>query len=137
MNIQTIKRLNKNIKYAHSNKASIRISNMDHDSLQIIAYSNAAIANNMALPSQLGRVMILTESISIEILISYNSYKSRRVVRNVISAGIIAFCRSFFILFLAANSWSLSLSIQFPFAYCNFPKAFFDIIFKESRENEK
>ena len=47
------KRLNKTIKYANDNMASIRIPKLDFDSLRIVAYSDAAFANNADLSSQL------------------------------------------------------------------------------------
>ena len=61
------KRLKKAIKYAHYNKASTRIPKGDFGSLRIVAYIDAAFANNADLSSQLGCIILLTDASNKEI----------------------------------------------------------------------
>ena len=88
---KNFKRLNTAIKYAHDTKTSIRIPKLDSDSLRVVSYSDAAFANNADSSSQLGYIIILIDATNMAVLVSYKSYKSRRIARSVLSAEVIAF----------------------------------------------
>ena len=91
-NLQTLKKV---IKYVHDHKVSIHIPKLDCHSLRITAYSDAAFANNAELSSHLGRKVLLTDDNHNSIPVSYKSYRSRRVVRSVLSAEVFAFADLF------------------------------------------
>ena len=71
--------LNKAMKHAHNARSSVCIPNLGLDTLSVIAYGDALLANNMDLYSRLGRVELLTAMSNERTLVLYRSYKSRRV----------------------------------------------------------
>ena len=129
--------LNKAIKYAHHNIASICIPKLDLDTLRVVAYSDAAFANNIDLSQQLMRIVPLTDVSNKAIAVSYKSYKSRRVARSVLSAEVSAFAD------LTDDALAIRKQLEFiliqpvPVHILTDSKSLSDIISKKSRTYEK
>ena len=89
-----IKRL-KTIEYAHSYPTQLRYPKLNVATMRIVGYSYVAFANNDDLSSQLGRAIFLANNDENAAPIAFNSYKSRRVTRSVLTAEVIAFAYLF------------------------------------------
>ena len=90
-----VKRLNSLVRHAHNIVAHLKFPDLDRNSLRLVGYSDAAYANNHDLSSQLGRIVLLMDDADRFSPISFKSYKSRRVVRSVLAAEVIAFADLF------------------------------------------
>ena len=86
-----LKRLNCVIRYADNNVAHLKFPSLERDDVRIVGDSDAAYSNNRDLMSQLGRVILLMDRSDIAIPVSFESYKSRRITRSVLSTETIAF----------------------------------------------
>ncbi len=69
--------------------------------------------------------------------ISFKSYKSRRVIRSVLSAEVIAFADLFDEAFSIRSQMEQATSRAVPMHLLTDSKSLFDIISKGSRTNEK
>ena len=85
------KRLNTAIRYAHVNMINLKFSEVDHHSIRIVRFSDAAFASNHDLKPQLGRIILLMDDINSGITIIFESYKSHRVAWYVILTKVVAF----------------------------------------------
>ena len=83
--------INAAIRYAHDNVVYHKFLKSDRSSLRILVYNDAAFANSLDLPSQLGRTIIITDKNYTAISVSFNSFKLRIVTRSVLSAEVNAF----------------------------------------------
>ena len=131
------KRLNKAVKYAVSNRFSLAILKLDHDSVRIVGFSDASFAHNDDFTSQLGHICFLSDSHGKVAPISFKSYKSKRVTRSVMAGKVIAFSDLFDVaVTLAAERKSL-LRRPIPVQLFTDSKSLFDFISKGPRTSEK
>ncbi len=72
-----IRRLNKATKYAVDNRISLKIPRLDMDSLRIVGSSDASLANNYDLSTQLGHICFLADNDGNVVPIDFKSYKSK------------------------------------------------------------
>ena len=80
-----VKSLNQIIKHIHSTSDfTLRHTPLDEKSLHVVAFADSSFANNLDLSSQLGVMILLTDSTGKENIMHYNSYKSKRIVRSVL-----------------------------------------------------
>ena len=88
---ELVRRLNKAVKDAVDSRVKLKISKLDVSSLKFIGFSDAPIANNYDLSSQLGHVVFLGDVNGDVVPISFKSYKARRVTRSAVSGEVIAY----------------------------------------------
>lgn len=93
---EMIKKINKVAKTVRdSSERGLCYKKMDSESFQVRVYSNGSFANNADMSSQFGCVIFLYDSRSNCLLLSFRSYKCRRVTSTVLAAGEMAFADAF------------------------------------------
>ena len=132
-----VKRMNQLVRYAHDNVAHLKFPKLKQESLRIDGFSEAAYANNHDITSQLGRIILVTDDTNADIPISFKSYKSRRVVRSVLSAEVIAFADMFDDAYAIRTQVQQAIRCSVPMHLMTDSKSLFDIISKGSRTIEK
>ena len=132
-----VKRLNKSIKFANDNLTHMKFPKLDLSTIRIVGYSDAAFASNSDLSSQLGRIVLLIDGSGAAAIVSFKSYKSRRVTRSVLSAEVIAFADLFDDAFTIRKQLEHALQRSVHMHLLTDSKCLFDIIGKGSRTNEK
>ena len=91
-----VKKLNTTINHIHAtSELSLRHYPLNEDSLHVVAFADSSFANNLDLSSQLGVMIVLSDSSGRANLMHYNSYKSKRVVRSVLGGEMYAFADAF------------------------------------------
>ena len=122
----------------HDSKASIRIPKLGCNSLRITAYSDTALASNVDLSSQLGRIILLTEDNDNSIPIPYKSCTSlERVARSILSAEVIAFPDLFDDALAIRKQLEFALRQPMPVHILTDSKSLLGIIRKGIRMSEK
>ena len=132
-----IKRINGTIRYLKSHLANISFPKIDLASARLIAYSDAAFANNSDLTSQLGRIILLCDANGNAAPLAFKSYKSRRVTRSVLAAEVIAFSDTFDDALALRALLEQLLSRAVPLQMLTDSKSLFDVIACGSRTSEK
>ena len=90
-NKKRVKRFIKSLRFAKRNPIALKYIKLDMASTRVVGFSDAAFANNDDYSSQLGLIIIFADSDNIAVIISYISYKSRRVIRLILVAEVISF----------------------------------------------
>lgn len=132
-----IRRLNKATKFAVDNQVSLRVPQLDVDSLRVVGFSDASFANNYDLSTQLGHIMFLADKTGKSVPIHFKSYKSRRVVRSAMAGEVIAFSDLFDVAAALSSELKLLLDREVPVHLFTDSKSLFDVISKGSRTSEK
>jgi hypothetical protein len=86
-------KVNKHLK--STPKLALQYPALDKTTLRILAYSDASLHNNVDLTSQLGSISNLADSIGICCIISFRSFKSKRIARSSMAAETMAFADTF------------------------------------------
>ena len=100
-NPAVIRRLNTTIRRVrNSPKVDITHWNLDKSSLRLSIYSDGAFANTPDGSSQLGYLIALTDESKRCNVLTYRSFKSKRVTRPVLGAQTSAFAEAFYCAFI-------------------------------------
>ena len=91
----------------------------------------------MDLSSQLGRVVLLVDEAANAAILSFKSYKSRRVARSVLAAEVIEFADLFDDSFTLRKQLEQALNRPLPMHLMTDSKFQFDIIAKSSGKSER
>ena len=91
----------------------------------------------MDLSSQLGRIVLVVDAAANVAILSFKSYKSRRVTGSVIAAEVIAFADLFEYAFTLRKQLEKALNRPLPMHLMTDSKFLFKIIGKSSRTSEK
>ena len=95
-----IKRLNSTIQHLHSTcNLTLRHYPLNEECLTVVAFADSSFANNLDLSSQLGVMILLTDSSGKANIMHFNSYKSKRIVRSVLGGETYAFADAFDVAF--------------------------------------
>ena len=83
------------VKHVHTHQLQIHVPKLDIGSPRIVRFSDASFVSNSDLTSQLCYFCFLSDATEAVIIISFKSYKTRRVTRFMIEAEIISFSDMF------------------------------------------
>lgn len=87
--------MNKSIrKLISAKRRRIQYYLLDLDTLRLIAISDASLVSIIHLPSQLAHIVLLTDGKYRVSVLSYSSYKVKRVIRSALSAETYSFYQS-------------------------------------------
>ena len=95
------------------------------------------LPKNVDLSSQLGQIILLVDAASNAFILSFKSYKTRRVFRSGLAVEVIAFPDLFDNAFTIRKQTEQALNRPLPIHLMTDSKPVFDIIRKSSRESEK
>ena len=132
-----IKRLNEAITYALKYPTQLCYPKLNACAVRLIDYSNAALANNEDLTSQLGRILFLMDTDENASPIAFKSYKSRRVTRSVVAAEVIAFSDLFYEVCGLKDTIEISTAKSVQLHLFAASKRLVDVTIRVSKTNEK
>ncbi len=113
-------------------KRGIRIQELDHKSLRIEAFSDASFANNPDSTSQLGFIILLSDSSGRKNVLNFSSHKCRRVVWSVLGGEFYAFADAFDKAFILKHDLQRIVGKSIPLKMYTDSKSLFDVITKSS-----
>jgi hypothetical protein len=112
---ETIKLSNKVIKHLKAHpELALRYPKLDKKTLRILAYSDASLHNNGDSTSQLGYVILLADSTGYCCVLSFRSFKSKRIARSSMAAETMAFADTFDAAFSLTNDLASILGNPLP-----------------------
>ena len=129
--------LNKVTRYATDHRVSLKIPTLYQESLRVVGFADASFANNHDLSTQLGHICFLSDCYGRSVPITFNSGKSKRVVRSAMAGEVIAFSDLFDIATTLASELGEIYSRRISVQLLTDCKALFDVISKGSRTSEK
>lgn len=88
---ELIRRINKAVRYAMQSRISLKVLQLEKETVKVIGFSDSSFVNNADQSSQLGHICFLGDNSTAIIPINFNSYMSRRVTRSSIAGEVIAF----------------------------------------------
>ena len=88
---EEIKRLNRAIQYAIDNRVSLKIPQLDLESLRVVGVSDSSFESNFDLSSQLRHITFLCDKHDHAVPVHFKPYKSTRVTRSPMAGEVIAF----------------------------------------------
>lgn len=133
-----VKDLNSTVLYVkQSAEQGIIQQPLDLDSLYIRVYTDASFANNADQSSQLGYIVALCDKFNRCNVLSFRSYKSRRVVRSVLGGEIYAFADGFDVAYMLRFDLESILNRTLRLCILTDSKSLFDTIVKNSFISEK
>ena len=130
-------RLNRSTRYAKRHKISISFPQLILPNVKVIGYSDASFGNNMDLSSQLGYIILLTDSSNQAIPIHFKSYKAKRLCRSAMAAEVIAFADLFDTATTLCKELAVLLNRNVNLDLFTDSKSLFDIISRGSKTSEK
>ena len=113
------------------------ISPLDEESLHVVAFADSSFANNLDLTSQLGIMILLTDSSGSANVLHFNSYKSKRVVRSVLGGETYAFADAFDISFTIRHDLRNTLQKDIKLTLLTDSMSLFKVIVNSSITTEK
>ena len=134
---QAIKDLNKVVHYIQRTPMrGLHYPKLDLDSLQLRAYADSSFANNADSTTQLGFIVILTDSAERANVIHYTSRKSRRVVRSCLGGETYALADALDICMALKHDLEEMLRQPLPLMLFTDIKSLFDVITKNTVTTE-
>ena len=132
------KRLNKRIQWQLDNcERGLRFIKLDTTSLKLIAFTDAAFANNSDYTSQIGFVICLTDGSNKANLIHWSSIKCKRVTRSVLAAELFAMAQKFDVASMLKSTIEKMLQISLPMVICTDSKSLYDCLVRLGSTIEK
>lgn len=109
---------------------------LDIETALIETISDASFANNPDLPSKLGNIIVIKDQSGRANVVSYASYKSKRMVRSVLGGEVYAFADCFDASFTLLDVISRLFSRRQPIAIIIYSASLFNVIVQSSRTFE-
>ena len=129
---------NKIIKHLKSDpELALRYPKLDKSTLRILAYTDASFHDNEDLSSQLGYVILLSDATCAVFILSFRSFKSRRVARSSMDAETIAFSDTFDASFSIKYDLESIVGNPIPLLILTDSRPLFDILMCEKYTTEK
>lgn len=110
---------------------------LDRSTLCLLAISGVSFRKNADLSSQLGHIILLTDHTELTNVISFLSYKSKRVVRSVLGVETYAFADTFDAVFTFQDELKHILCRKVAIAILTNLVTLLNIIIKSSRNTER
>jgi hypothetical protein len=134
---EQINLLNKRIQWQKENCGrGLRFVKLNHEHLRLIAFTDAAFANNADLSSQIGYVIVLADQDNANI-IHWSSTKCKRVTRSVLASELYAMSNAFDIASAIKCTIEKILHISLPLTICTDSKSLYDCLVKLGTTQEK
>lgn len=134
----TIKLCNKVIKHLKAHpELALRYPKLDKKTLRILAYSDASLHNNGDSTSQLGYIILLADSTGNCCVISFRSFKSKRIARSSMAAETMAFADTFDDAFSLKSDLASILGKTIPLLILTDSKPLFDVMVCSKYTTEK
>lgn len=105
--------------------------------LRVVAYADGSFSNILDGSSQLEYFIILSDASMGCNVLSYPSFKSRRVTRSVLGAKVMAFADAFDCAFVLKRNLQHLVGRHIPLAMLTDSRSLFDVITKHSSTSEK
>ena len=134
---ECIKHINRVVKYATSNRLTLRVPKLKVDTVRVVGFADASFAGNHDLSSQLGFIVLLVDANNDCVPITFKSYKARRVARSAMTAEVIAFSDMVDAAITLARELENLLGRPVHLQLHTDSKCLFDVISKGSRTAEK
>ena len=128
-----VRRLNRATRYATDYSVSLKIATLDHESLRVVGFADASFANNHDQSTQPDHIFFLADGHGRSVSISFNSYKSKRVVRSAMAGEFIALSDLFDIAATLVSELGEIHRRRIPVPLLTGSNPLFDVISKESR----
>ena len=125
---ELIRRINKAVRYAMRNRISLKVSQLDKETIKVIGFSDSFFANDADLSSQLGHICFLGDDSTDIIPINFKSYKSRIMTRSSMAGEVIAFSDLFDVAITLGVELSTILGRQIAVHLFTDSKSLFDVI---------
>lgn len=133
-----VKRMNKVVQELRkTSNHAMKFPKLDKDTLRIVAYTDSSFANNYDLSSQLGYAVFLVDKNDNSAIISFRSFKARRITRSVLAAETLAFSDGFDQAFVLRRDIEQLLGKRIAITMLTDSQSLFDIITKSSYSTEK
>jgi Reverse transcriptase (RNA-dependent DNA polymerase) len=134
----TITLSNKVIKHLKTHpELALRYPKLDKSTLRILAYSDASLHNNEDLSSQLGYVILLADASNQCCVLSFRSFKSKRIARSSMAAETMAFADAFDAAFALKSDLVSIFGRPIPLLILTDSKPLFDVIVSAKYTTEK
>ena len=111
--------------------------NLDPESLHLRIYSDSSFANAANLHTQLGFIVCLSDASNRCNILTYTSYKSRRIVRSVLGGETYAFVDAFDTGFILRHDISRILNRDIPLRIFTDSLSLFNVIVKSTTTTER
>lgn len=133
-----VKSINALVSYIHRTEhVELKFPKLDHSSLRIQAYTDAAFSDNADLSSQLGYIIFLADKSNNCQPLIWSSHKSKRVTRSVLGSEVMAFADGFDMAYSLKHDLQLILKKEMPLVMLTDSLSLFDIVTKASSTKEK
>jgi hypothetical protein len=135
---ETTKLSNKVIKNLKAHpELALRYPKLDKKTLRILAYSDASLHNNGDSSSRLGYVILLADSTGTYCVISFRSFKSKRIARSSMAAETMAFADTFDAAFSLKSDLASALGEPLPMLILTDTKPLFEVMVCSKYRTEK
>jgi transposase InsO family protein len=135
---ETLHLSNKAIKHLKANpELALRYPRLDKSTLRLLAYTDASLHNNGDFTSHLGYVILLADATGNCCVISFRSYKSKRVARSSMAAETMAFADTFDAAFSLKCDLTSILGKPLPLLILTDSKPLFDVLISSKYTTEK
>lgn len=132
-----VRKRNRVIKYWIQHRISLKIRDLEIDTLCIIGQYNSSFANCSDLFSQLAHICFSCDSAKAVAPMHFESYKALRVSESTMSAEVIFFSDFFEIAVPFTEEMEMILSRKIPVPLLTDSKFLFDVLSKGSRSFAK
>jgi transposase InsO family protein len=129
---------NKVIKHLKSHpELALRYPELDKRTLRLLAYSDASLHNNSDTSSQLGYVILLADATGLCCVLSFRSFKSKRIARSSMAAETMAFADTFDASFAIKHDLESMLGQRIPLLILTDSRPLFDVLVCAKYTTEK
>lgn len=117
--------------------AGIKIPKLDLDTTSLVVFSDAGLAGNFDLSSQIGFVIALVDGNGKANLLDYSSRKCRRITHSSLAGEIMALTAGFDAAFAIRHDLERITNRTFPLQVMTDSKGLFDMVTKSSYSAER
>ena len=132
-----VKLLNKIVRHLQKHSVVHHYPKLDRKTLQIRIYADSSHPNNKDLITQLGFIVCLSDAKDNVAIISYRSYKYRRIIRSALASECHAFADAFDYLYLVKYDLEQLLQQRITIQMFTDSKSLFGVIIRASKNSER